>query len=69
MPVRDEEASDIFSELVPQVMRNTEGRDGVNSRLVRRAFNGLVYTSGHFTLDYGAVSPACLVLKPSRASR
>ena len=35
MPVRDEDASDIFSELVPQVLRNTEERNEVTNRLVR----------------------------------
>ena len=50
MPVRDEEASDIFSELVPQVLQNTEGRDEVTNRLVRRAFVGLVYTLWPFNI-------------------
>ncbi len=35
MPVRDEEASDIFSELVPQMLRNTGERSQVPNRLVR----------------------------------
>ena len=35
MPVRDEHASDIFSELVPQVLRNTEERHEATIRLVR----------------------------------
>ena len=35
MPVRGDDASDIFSELVPQVLRNTEERLDVSFRLVR----------------------------------
>ena len=38
MPVRDEDASDIFSELVPQVLRNTGERNEFTNRLVRSVF-------------------------------
>ncbi|CAL5221407.1 g3592 [Coccomyxa viridis] len=39
MPVRDEDASDIFSELVPQVLRSTEDRNEVTNRL-RQVLSG-----------------------------
>ena len=35
MPIRDDDSSDTFSELVPQVFRSTGDRSEVNIRLVR----------------------------------
>ncbi len=69
MPVRDEDASDIFSELVPQVLRSTEDRNEVTNRLVRRVCYGLYVTQVNSVSIDGAMPLACVLLEPSRASR
>ena len=69
MPVRDEDASDIFSELVPQVLRNTEQRNEVTNRLVRDLYcDKYVYSVSSMSI-YEAMPSACVLPEPSRASR